>query len=113
MRQRLNLVALFVFVTAEEKGLVGSHYFATKPTVPAARIVANVNVDMPLLLFPLDQVVAFGAENSCPRGGACTVHRPNGLARAAWLSGTQSGRSAISPSCCRPRRSSASSGSKT
>jgi hypothetical protein len=55
---------LFVFVTAEEKGLVGSDYFATKPTVPAARIVANVNVDMPLLLFPLDQVVAFGAENS-------------------------------------------------
>jgi hypothetical protein len=55
---------LFVFVTAEEKGLVGSDYFATKPAVPAERIVANVNVDMPLLLFPVDQVVAFGAENS-------------------------------------------------
>jgi hypothetical protein len=55
---------LFVFVTAEEKGLVGSDYFAAHPTVPADSIVANVNVDMPLLLFPVDRVVAFGAENS-------------------------------------------------
>lgn len=55
---------LFVFVTAEEKGLVGSDYFATKPSVPRGSIVANVNVDMPLLMYPLDRVVAFGAENS-------------------------------------------------
>jgi hypothetical protein len=61
---------LFVFVTAEEKGLVGSDYFATKPTVARDRIVANVNVDMPLLMFPLDQVVAFGAENSTLEGVA-------------------------------------------
>ncbi len=55
---------LFVFVTGEEKGLVGSDYFAQNPTVAGDRIVANVNVDMPLLLYPLADLIAFGAENS-------------------------------------------------
>ena len=36
---------LFVFVTAEESGLLGSEYFAQNPTVPTERIVANLNVD--------------------------------------------------------------------
>jgi Zn-dependent M28 family amino/carboxypeptidase len=36
---------LFVFVTAEESGLLGSAHFAQNPTVPIERIVANLNVD--------------------------------------------------------------------
>jgi Zn-dependent M28 family amino/carboxypeptidase len=36
---------LFVFVTAEESGLLGSKYFAEHPTVPADQIIANLNVD--------------------------------------------------------------------
>jgi len=36
---------LFVFVTAEESGLLGSESFAQHPTVPAAGIVANLNMD--------------------------------------------------------------------
>ena len=36
---------LFVFVTAEESGLLGSAYFAQSPPVPIARIAANLNVD--------------------------------------------------------------------
>jgi hypothetical protein len=55
---------LFLFVTAEEKGLLGSDYFASRPTVEAASLAANVNIDMPLLLFPIGDVVAFGSENS-------------------------------------------------
>ena len=43
---------LFVAVTAEEKGLLGSRYFATHPTVNAEAIVANINMDMFLPLFP-------------------------------------------------------------
>jgi Zn-dependent M28 family amino/carboxypeptidase len=70
---------LFVFVTAEEKGLVGSDYFANKPTVAASRIVANINIDMPLLLFPLDQVVAFGAENSTLEAAARQAAKLAGL----------------------------------
>ena len=64
MSPRPRRSILFLFVTAEERGLVGSDYFARYPTVPRPSIVANVNVDMPLLLFPLRQAVAFGAENS-------------------------------------------------
>jgi len=36
---------LFVFVTAEESGLLGSEFFARNPTVPIASIVANLNID--------------------------------------------------------------------
>jgi hypothetical protein len=55
---------VFTFVTAEEKGLVGSDYFASHPPAAVGRPIANVNMDMPLLLFPIDTVVAFGAEHS-------------------------------------------------
>ena len=36
---------LFVFVTAEESGLLGSAFFAQSPTVPLTQIAANLNVD--------------------------------------------------------------------
>jgi Zn-dependent M28 family amino/carboxypeptidase len=55
---------MFIALTAEERGLVGSDYFAHYPTVPSDSLVANVNLDMPLLLFPLADVIAFGAEHS-------------------------------------------------
>ena len=55
---------LFVAVTGEERGLLGSDYFAHYPTVPSAAMVANVNLDMPLFLYPLADLVAFGAEHS-------------------------------------------------
>jgi Zn-dependent M28 family amino/carboxypeptidase len=44
---------LFLLVTAEEKGLLGSKYFAAHPTVPMKSIVADVNVDMFLPIVPL------------------------------------------------------------
>ena len=43
---------LFLAVTAEEKGLLGSEYFASHPTVKGT-IVADLNMDMYLPLFPL------------------------------------------------------------
>ena len=55
---------LFVIVTAEEKGLLGSHYFAMKPTVPKGSIVADLNFDMPLPLWPLKTVIAQGEMES-------------------------------------------------
>jgi Zn-dependent M28 family amino/carboxypeptidase len=55
---------LFVVVTGEEKGLLGSSYFATNPTVPVMQMVANVNLDMPLILYPFADVIAFGATHS-------------------------------------------------
>ena len=55
---------LFVAVTGEEKGLVGSEYFAMNPTVPVGSLVSAVNLDMPLLLYEFADVIAFGAEHS-------------------------------------------------
>jgi len=37
---------LFIFVTAEESGLLGSAYFGVHPTVPASKIVAALNMDI-------------------------------------------------------------------
>lgn len=55
---------IFLAVTAEEKGLVGSDYFANHPTVPLERIVADVNLDMPILLYPFEDMIVYGAERS-------------------------------------------------
>ncbi len=55
---------LFVAVTAEERGLLGSHYFANRPTVPARSLAANINMDMYLPLWPFTHVTAIGAEES-------------------------------------------------
>ena len=44
---------LFIALTGEEVGELGSQYFATKPTVPRQNIVADLNMDMFLPLFPL------------------------------------------------------------
>ena len=55
---------LFIALTAEEKGLLGSDYFAHYPTVPTDNIIANINLDMPLFLYPVADMVAFGSEHS-------------------------------------------------
>ncbi|HET9834464.1 MAG TPA: M28 family metallopeptidase, partial [Vicinamibacterales bacterium] len=69
---------LFVAVTGEEKGELGSRYFATHPTVPQAAIVANVNTDMFLPLFPLKELMVLGLDESDlgadVRAVAATLH---------------------------------------
>jgi len=55
---------LFVAVTAEEKGLLGSRYFSLHPTVPKANLVANINMDMFLPLFPMKSVMVLGLDES-------------------------------------------------
>lgn len=55
---------LFVSVTGEEKGLLGADYFARNPTVPVTSMVANVNLDMPILTYEFADVIAFGANHS-------------------------------------------------
>jgi len=55
---------LFLLVTAEEKGLLGSKYFAAHPTVPIKSIVADVNVDMFLPIVPLKILTIQGIDES-------------------------------------------------
>jgi Zn-dependent M28 family amino/carboxypeptidase len=63
-RLRLKRSVLFVFVTAEEKKLLGSRYFASYPTVPLQAMVANINTDMFLPIVPLKSVIVYGLNES-------------------------------------------------
>ncbi|MBS1798826.1 MAG: M20/M25/M40 family metallo-hydrolase [Acidobacteria bacterium] len=55
---------LFVIFTAEEKGLLGSRYFAGHPTVPEGSIKAALNLDMFMPLFALKKLHVQGLEQS-------------------------------------------------
>jgi Zn-dependent M28 family amino/carboxypeptidase len=55
---------LFVFVTGEEKGLLGSRYFARKPTVSKNSIVGDVNTDMFLPINPPKSIIVRGMAES-------------------------------------------------
>ncbi|HTQ55682.1 MAG TPA: M28 family metallopeptidase [Bryobacteraceae bacterium] len=63
-KPKLRRSLLFVAVTGEEKGLLGSRYFAAHPTVKPGSIVADLNVDMFLPLFPLHSVTVYGLNES-------------------------------------------------
>ena len=64
---------LFLIVTAEEWGLLGSDYFAQNPTVPPSSLVANFSLDMPFLFHPLLDIVPYGAEHSSLGGSVQTA----------------------------------------
>ena len=55
---------IFLAVTAEEKGELGSRYFAAHPTVPLKSIVADINLDMFLPLYPLKVIEVQGLTES-------------------------------------------------
>ena len=61
-KQRRSI--LLVLVTGEEKGLLGSKYFAAHPTVAPKSIVADVNVDMFLPIVPLKLLTVLGLDDS-------------------------------------------------
>src|SRR6185295_18365476 len=64
LKTRPRRSVLFLFVTAEERGLLGSDYFARNPTVPRSGIVADLTLDMPFLYHPLLDIVPYGAQHS-------------------------------------------------
>lgn len=55
---------LFAAVTAEEKGLLGSDFLVEHASQRGRRLVAGINMDMPLVFAPLRDFVALGAEHS-------------------------------------------------
>ena len=63
---------VFIAVTGEEDGLFGSDYFVNNPTVPADSIIANINIDMPMFLFPLNTMTIYGAASSSLGDSAAT-----------------------------------------
>ncbi|MBI9068439.1 MAG: M28 family peptidase [Salinivirgaceae bacterium] len=55
---------IFVCYTGEEKGLLGSKYFASKTKINDGKIVANLNVDMLAALFETTDVIPLGYNHS-------------------------------------------------
>lgn len=61
VKPRRSIIVLHV--SGEEKGLLGSQWYAEHPTVPAAQMVANINMDMVGRNAP-DSIVVIGKEHS-------------------------------------------------
>jgi hypothetical protein len=74
---------LFLALTGEEEGLLGSWYFANRPTVPARDIVADINMDMFLPLFPLHDVQVQGLDESTLGDDIRTAARAEGVTAIA------------------------------
>jgi Zn-dependent M28 family amino/carboxypeptidase len=77
---KLRRSVVFLAVTGEEKGLLGSRYFALNPTVDPKGIVANLNTDMFLPLFPLKTLTVYGLDESDLGGDIRAVASTLGIA---------------------------------
>jgi Zn-dependent M28 family amino/carboxypeptidase len=55
---------LFLFVTAEEQGLLGSKWYATNPVFPAEKTVADINLDVINANGPMKDISISGAGQS-------------------------------------------------
>jgi hypothetical protein len=62
--ERQRRPVIFVGLTAEEKGLLGSAHIAANITPAMNGMVANVNLDMPVIRYEFNDLIAFGAEHS-------------------------------------------------
>ncbi len=83
---------LFLFLTGEEKGLLGSNYYVEHPIVPLHRTIANINVDGLALFDTFNDVAAVGAEFSSLQESLQQVAAALGLRLSAvpdYFTGTQ------------------------
>ncbi|HUQ94736.1 MAG TPA: M28 family peptidase, partial [Bryobacteraceae bacterium] len=78
--KKLSRSVLFLAVTGEEKGLLGSQFFTHSPTVPREAIAADLNFDMFLPLFPFKRLTVFGLDESTLGETVKTVAEKAGIA---------------------------------
>ncbi|HUP68002.1 MAG TPA: M28 family metallopeptidase [Sphingomicrobium sp.] len=55
---------MFVALTGEEEGLLGSEYLAMHPVTAPGKVVGAVNLDMPIVTYDFQDMVAYGADHS-------------------------------------------------
>ena len=55
---------LFVATTAEEEGLLGARYLAANPVESLGTLIANINMDGNLMLYPMANIIAVGGEHT-------------------------------------------------
>jgi Zn-dependent M28 family amino/carboxypeptidase len=78
-RDRPKRSMLFVIFTGEEKGLLGSRFFAGRPTVPETAIVADLNLDMFMPIFALKKLHVQGLVESTLADDARAVGAQHGI----------------------------------
>src|SRR5436190_2774257 len=78
-RPRPKRSAIFLAVTAEEKGLLGSKYYTQNPLVPLGKTALNFNFDMILPLGVPESVVVTGAERTTAWPAVKAAAEKNGL----------------------------------
>jgi Zn-dependent M28 family amino/carboxypeptidase len=71
--------AIFLAVTAEEKGLLGSKYYARNPLVALGKTALNLNFDMILQLGVPESVVVTGADRTTAWPAVKAAAGKNGL----------------------------------
>lgn len=69
---------LFAAVVGEEKGLLGAEWLATHPPAGTS-FVANLNLDMPVLMAPSTDVSGIGAEHSSLRDDLAAAAKDIGV----------------------------------
>lgn len=77
--ETLKRSMLFVFVTGEEKGLLGSRFFTAYPTVEPTAMVADINIDMFLPIIPLKFLTVWGLDESDLGDEARKVAKARGI----------------------------------
>jgi len=71
--------AIFLAVTAEEKGLLGSRYYTRSPLVPLGKTALNLNFDMILPLGVPESIVVTGADRTTVWPAVKGAAEKNGL----------------------------------
>ncbi len=75
----LKRSVLFLFVTGEEKGLLGSRYYTDHPIFPLYKTSANINIDGVPFIDSFNSVVAFGYKMSSLKNNIDSVSGGFGL----------------------------------
>jgi len=70
---------IFLFVTAEESGLLGSQYYGEHPTVPASSIIADLNLDVVTVNGRVRDLNVMGDNKSSLGPMLASLIRPQGM----------------------------------
>jgi len=71
---------LFLIVTGEEKGLLGSSWFVQYPTIPLSRVAADINLDQLRPIFPLELLTVHALDDTSLGEDARAVAQGMGIA---------------------------------
>jgi hypothetical protein len=74
---------LFAALTGEEQGLLGAEYLAMHPVVGGGKVVGLVNLDMPIVTYDFEDVVAYGADHSTISQAVARVAQAEGIKLSA------------------------------